>query len=115
MTLEECYNAFGGNYRDVLARLLKEERIEKFLKAFPDQDVISPIESALEAGDYKNAFMHAHSLKGICATLGISKLCKSASDLTEAIRNGEVKEDPIPLFEIVKSDYKQTIDSISLL
>lgn len=115
MTLEECYNSFGGNYRDVLSRLLKEERVEKFLKAFPQQDVISPIEKALAAGDYKNAFMHAHSLKGICATLGISRLYKSSSDLTEAMRNGVVVEDPLPLLEIVKADYKQTVESIALL
>ena len=115
MTLEECYNAFGGNYRDVLSRLLKEERVSKFLKAFPSQDVITPIQNALDAKDYKNAFLAAHSLKGICATLSISRLYKSSSDLTESIRDGIVKEDPLPLFEKVKKDFKDTCDKIALL
>ena len=115
MTLEECYNAFGGNYRDVLNRLLKEERVEKFLKAFPSQDVITPLQTALDAKDYKNAFMQAHSLKGVCATLSISRLYKSSSDLTESIRDGIVKEDPLPLFEKVKQDFIDTCNAIAQL
>ena len=115
MTIEECYNTFGGNYTDVLSRLLKEERVEKFLKAFPSQDVIAPIQNALDAKDYKNAFLAAHSLKGICATLSITHLYKSSSDLTESIRGGIVKEDPLPLFEKVKQDFKDTCDAIALL
>lgn len=115
MTVEECYNSFGGNYRDVLSRLMKEERVEKYLKLFPSEDVITPLEKSLNDKDYKNAFMQAHSLKGMCATLGISRLFKSSSDLTESIRNGEVKEDPIPLFNKVKEDYTETVNAIKKL
>lgn len=115
MTLEECYNAFGGNYRDVLARLIKEERVERFIKAFPTQDMIGPIEKEIKEKNYKQAFLDAHTLKGLCATLGISKLYKSVSDLTEALRGDEIKENPIPLLEIVKEDYKLTIDTIAKL
>ena len=115
MTLEECYNEIGGNYIDVLKRLLKEERVLKFVKTFPSQDVITPIETALNNKDYKNAFMASHSLKGVCATLSFSRLFKSSSDLTECLRGDEITEDPIPLFKILKENYKETVDAISKL
>lgn len=115
MTLEECYNAFGGNYRDVLNRLIKEERVERFIKAFPTQDMITPIEKEIAAKDYKQAFLDAHTLKGLCATLGISQLYKSVSDLTESLRDEKLIPNPLPLLEKVKEDYKLTVDTIHLL
>lgn len=115
MTLEECYNAFGGNYRDVLARLMKEERVERFIKSFPTQDMVTPIEKSIEEGNYKQAFLDSHTLKGVCATLGISRLYKSVSDLTECMRGPELHGNPIDLLKVVKEDYKLTKDIIAQL
>ena len=119
MTIEECYNAFGGNYRDVLQRLIKEERVERFIKAFPTQDMITPIEKSIEVQDYKQAFLDAHTLKGLCATLGISKLYKSVSDLTECLRPAHDEKPPLgnpqDFLNIAKADYKLTVDTISKL
>lgn len=119
MTIEECYNAFGGNYRDVLQRLIKEERVERFLKRFPEQDMITPIEKSIEEKDYKQAFLDAHTLKGLCATLGMSKLYKSVSDLTECLRPAHDEKPPLGkpenFLKDVKKDYKLTTDMIALL
>ena len=119
MTIEECYNAFGGNYRDVLQRLIKEERVERFIKRFPTQDMITPIEESIENKDYKQAFLDAHTLKGLCATLGISKLYKSVSDLTECLRPAHDEKptlgDPVAYIQAVKEDYKLTVDTIAKL
>lgn len=115
MTLEECYNQFGGNYRDVLQRLIKEERVERFIRAFPTEDMITPIEKKIAEKDYSQAFLDAHTLKGLCATLGISRLYKSVSELVESIRNGELHSDPIPFLEAVKADYKLTVETIAML
>lgn len=115
MTLEECYNAFGGNYRDVLARLIKEERVERFIKSFPSQDMISPIEKSISEKNYKQAFFDAHTLKGLCATLGLSKLYKSVSELTESMRGEELSGDPVALLKAAKEDYKLTVDTIAKL
>ena len=119
MTIEECYNAFGGNYQDVLQRLIKEERVERFIKRFPTQDMITPIEKSIEEKDYKQAFLDAHTLKGLCATLGMSKLYKSVSNLTECLRPAHDEKptlgNPKDFIKEVKEDYKLTTDMIAIL
>ena len=34
MTIKECYEAMGGDYEDVLKRLMNEARIQKFALMF---------------------------------------------------------------------------------
>lgn len=36
MTLEECYRALGGSYSDVLARLVNDKMITKYLNKFTE-------------------------------------------------------------------------------
>ena len=41
MTMQECYEAIGGNYEDVLGRLHSEALIQKFtLKFLEDQSYL---------------------------------------------------------------------------
>ena len=48
MTIQECYEAIGGNYEDVLRRLRSEALIRKFtLKFLEDQSYIQ-LKQALE-------------------------------------------------------------------
>ena len=48
MTIQECYEAIGGNYEDVLRRLPSEALIRKFtLKFLEDQSYIQ-LKQALE-------------------------------------------------------------------
>ena len=48
MTIQECYEAIGGNYEDVLRRLRSEVLIRKFtLKFLEDQSYIQ-LKQALE-------------------------------------------------------------------
>ena len=48
MTMQECYEAIGGNYEDVLGRLHSEALIQRFtLKFLEDQSYIQ-LKQALE-------------------------------------------------------------------
>ena len=39
MTVQQCYEAFGGNYQDVISRLRTDERVARFLlKVVDDGD-----------------------------------------------------------------------------
>ena len=38
MTIQECYENIGANYDEILGRIGKTERIEKFLKLFLKDD-----------------------------------------------------------------------------
>lgn len=69
MTLEECYRALGGSYSEVLARLVDDKMITKYLNKFIEDTCYRDIFTALENNDYETAFRAAHTLKGICLNL----------------------------------------------
>ena len=74
MTMQECYEAIGGNYEAVLGRLHSEALIRRFaLKFLEDQSYIQ-LKQALENKNYEDAFRGAHTLKGVCQNLSFDRL-----------------------------------------
>lgn len=115
MTLKECYHAMEADYDGVICRLLTEERVQKFLLKAVDNQLLEKLSSSLEEGDYKEAFRSAHSLKGVCQNLGLTKLEASSSEMTEILRGGEPGQDVAPLLEQVKKDYEIFEKSVAML
>ncbi len=114
MTLKQFYDAIGGNYEDVVARLFSEQIVKKFLFKFLNDGSYDTLVKSLAEGDYEIAFRSAHTIKGVCQNLSFDKLLVSSSALTEALRNGR-SEEYAPLAEKVKSDYEQTIEKLKEL
>lgn len=115
MEIRDIYEKLGGNYEDVMSRLMKEERVAKYLLKFKDKDMMAAIESSLEAKDYETAFREAHNMKGVCANLSIDKLREVSSDLTEALRGGEPTVDITPLLDAVRAEYARTVEIIDMI
>ena len=112
MTLQELYEDMEGNYPEVIKRFTKEERIIKYLKKFQTQPTIRLIREALEGADYELAFREVHNLKGVCASLGMTKLRAVAEILTEALRGGEPKGDVMQMFFDVQREYDKVMISL---
>ena len=110
MTLKECYAALGGDYDDVLGRL-PERLVQKFVLKFLNDGSYDLLCRSLADGDRAEAFRAAHTIKGVCQNLGLTKLLNSSSELAEALRNGFTPE-ALPLTERVKADYRQTMAAI---
>ena len=108
MTLKEGYALLGGSYDELMQRMLKEDRICKYLNKLLQNPVMRNLEEALEKGDCDNAFREAHNLKGTCAMLELGKLSNSASELTEALRGGEIGADVPELWAKVQKEFKET-------
>lgn len=115
MTLEECYETMQGDYRDVMQRLMNESFVKRFLFKFLDSADLESLKASLAAEDYAEAFRFAHSLKGECMNLGISKLQRSSSELCEALRGGKPQVDISAMLSEVESDYIMTKDAIRRL
>lgn len=115
MDLERFYIEVQGNYKDVIGRLLKDERILKYLYKFGQEDNYSLLISALEKKDYEEAFRSVHSVKGMCLNLGLTKLQKSAADICEELRNGAPVNDLTSMLAVYKEDYEMTLKAISKL
>ena len=114
MTIEECYRQFGGDYNDVKKRLSSEGMIKKFITRFPEDGSFSDLKTAMKEGSRERAFRAAHTLKGVCANLSLSRLQLSASRLTELLRP-EAEEIPAgadAVFEEARQDYELTVNAI---
>ena len=112
MTVKECYKQIGGNYEEVLQRLMSDERIRKYLLKFIDSDSMQKMREALEREDYKEAFLHVHSLKGMSLNLGLTGLSESSQVLCEALRTGEPAFDTSPLSVAVEQDYERIAEAV---
>ncbi|MDE6398974.1 MAG: Hpt domain-containing protein [Clostridiales bacterium] len=116
MTVQECYEQMGGDYADVMSRLRTDERILRFLGKVADDGSFALLCSSLQAHTMEEAFRAAHTLKGICMNLSLTKLYTSANALTEALRGrAQYGDDLPPLLDAVKADYENTVACIRAL
>ncbi|SHK49371.1 Hpt domain-containing protein [Fibrobacter sp. UWEL] len=86
MDIKELYVKIGGNYEDVLGRLMKDSLVEKFALMYLKDTSFETLMAAITAGNIPDSFRAAHSLKGVSANLGFEELRKAASNLTEQLR-----------------------------
>lgn len=115
MTLEMFYNEIGSDYKTVLMRMGNSEKmLGKFVRKFSGDKTVGELTASFESGDYTVAFRMAHTLKGLCANLGLDKLQRSAAELTESLRNG-VSPNSAELLERVKADYDMTVGALAQL
>lgn len=115
MTLQECYESMEADYDGVMGRLMKEERVERFLGKFLQEPMYDILKDALDAENYEEAFRASHNMKGVCQNLGISRLAESSSELCETMRHGAPEVDITPLLAQVKADYDQAVQAIEEL
>lgn len=111
MTLEGCYAAMGGDYADAIGRLRSERMIQKFVLKFPKDESFDLLCRSWESKNYQEAFRAAHTIKGICQNLSITRLGDSAARLTDALRGGWTPPADA-LVEEVRRDYRDTVDAI---
>lgn len=86
-----------------------------FLRQFSQDDTLRSLAAALRAGDASAAYLHAHSLKGLCAQLGLDALFEEASLLCTLLR--EEKPEALPAaaapFARLHSVYDETVAAIA--
>lgn len=116
MTVKECYDAIGANYEEIMGRLRTEERVKKFLLKVLNDKSYELLTKSVEEGNIEEAFRAAHTIKGVCQNLSLTRLYQSASELSELLRGRqEYGEDIDPVLEKVKEDYAQMIAQIQQL
>ena len=92
MTLEELYDAAGGDYYAARAYLRSERLISRVLLKFLDDTSCARTLAALEDRDLAAMFEAAHEAKGVCHNLYLTRLADVASQLTEELRPAEDHE-----------------------
>lgn len=115
MTVQEFYKSISGDYEGVSMRLVKDDRILKYLKRFRDSDDYQNMIKGLEEKDYEIVFRMSHNLKGMSLNLGLTDLQKTSDALCEATRHGKPDINIEPLVEAVKESYRKTLDAVNRL
>ena len=111
MTLQECYAALEGDYQGVLGRLTSARMVQKFVLKFLNDGSYDLLLRSMAEENWQEAFRAAHTIKGVCQNLDFTRLYRSSSQLSEALRNGFTPEAPA-LAEQVKEDYARTTAAI---
>ena len=89
MTLQELYSVIGGDY-DAAKRILPMDKlISKFIVRLLSEDSCDRLIKAAAENDSKGMFEAAHSMKGVCANLGLLSLSSMASEVAEEFRPGK--------------------------
>lgn len=113
MNVKEFYTKIGGDYEGVFSRMMKDERIEKFLVKFLDGTDHRELHTALEAKNYPDAFRFVHNLKGVGLNLGLTKLASVSSDLCETMRPGVAPQvDITGMLAAVDAEYEHVCAEI---
>ena len=112
MNLKECYTAMGGNYEEVIGRLRSERLVQKFVLKFLDDGSYDLLCTSVASENWQDAFRAAHTIKGVCQNLSMTRLQESSSALAEALRGGVWHEGDMALVERVKADYQETAAAI---
>lgn len=90
MTAREFYEGIGEDYEEVLRRMLKEDRITKYILKFADVRDFDRLRAAFDADDAAGIFFVAHVIRGICLDLGFQRLGRMSGELCDSVREGKL-------------------------
>ena len=113
MDTQTFYKTVGGDYNEIMARLMTEERVLRFVRKFPADGSYALLKQSLEGGNREEAFRAAHTLKGVAQNLGFTTLFEKTSAVTEILRGGSMKV--AALMPAVDEAYKTVMDAVAML
>ena len=115
MELQELKNRINIDIEGSLTRFANMEKMYiKFLKKFREDETFEKLSKAVEEKDRRETEQAAHTLKGVCANLGLEDLRAVFDQIVQAVRSGETQRIPA-LYEKAKADMERTSEAIGLL
>ena len=114
MKLEELYQKIGGDLKNVMKRIPNEAMIGKFVRKYANDPTYNRLTAAVEAKNWKDAFIAAHTLKGVAQNLGFDALYRASSALTEHLRGGQPLTEP-QLLDATAAEHERVMSAIEAL
>lgn len=112
METRKLYENLGEDYDEVLSRFGSDLMVGRFALRFLDDPSFEDLTKGLDDNDAEKAFRGAHTLKGLCATLGFDQLSKKASALTESLRPRVITDEADPLYDATKKEYDRVVAAL---
>ncbi len=85
MELRDCYAEFGGDYKEVLGRLQREQTVQKFVLKFLDDKSFSSLETACKTGITKKHCALSIRSKGSAGTFLSPDCTKAAAEYDRSV------------------------------
>ena len=114
MELEELYQKIGGDLKNVMKRIPNEAMIGKFVRKYANDPTYNRLTAAVEAKNWKDVFIAAHTLKGVAQNLGFDALYRASSALTEHLRGGQPLTEP-QLLDATAAEHERVMSAIEAL
>lgn len=90
MKCEELLAANGVDYAEAMERFGdNKELYKKIAVKFIDDPHYAGLREALDRNDAEEAYLHAHTLKGVAGNLSFGNLYRAACRVTDALRCGD--------------------------
>lgn len=102
MTVKDFYDNIGGNYASIIVRMKTDDRICKFLKMFLQDKSYETLLQTMSEEKVKEAFLAAHTLKGVVGNMSFQELSEASVDITEALRSENMENAKVLLPRVIK-------------
>lgn len=110
MDLEEAAIEIGIDLKKAIGRFAGSRMLyEKYLKKFLEDSSMSELEQAAAEKNFLMIEHSAHTIKGVCANLGLNTLAKLCGDIVQCVRNneGELLYSGVSFFDDCRKEYER--------
>ena len=103
---QTIFNAYGGDNSTAMGRFFGNEGMYlRFLDMFFQDESFQQLENALDAGDLKDAFAAAHTLKGVAGNMGLTPFYEAVCVIVERLRTEEPRKDYPVLCKAIQAEF----------
>ena len=88
---------------------------EKFLGRFALDPSFARLEAAMAAENWPEAFLQAHTLKGVAGNLSLTRFYGQVSGLVELLREGRDPAAARRDFPALQASYRELVEGLSVL
>lgn len=104
----------GIDYESGVKRLTgNTEMYERFLQMFVEDDSFKNLDDAMHSHNYQEAFLQAHTLKGVAGNLSMEKFYQNIILFVEMLRNSADIPGAVKIYPEIKKEYEDIIAAIS--
>ena len=103
---QTIFNAYGGDNSTAMGRFFGNEGMYlRFLDMFFQDESFQQLENALDAGELKDAFAAAHTLKGVAGNMGLTPFYEAVCVIVERLRTEEPRKDYPVLCKAIQAEF----------
>ena len=103
---QTIFNAYGGDNSTAMGRFFGNEGMYlRFLDMFFQDESFQQLENALDAGDLKDAFAAAHTLKGVAGNMGLTPFYEAVCVIVDRLRTEEPRKDYPVLCKAIQAEF----------